>query len=329
MPGYRHSPLEIRDTVRDTLAGAGVSEVVTHALVAPHSVEQFPPPVDDRLAAEPEQRAGGLPVHVTNPLSSQHSVLRQSLLGSLLDVVSTNLRHDREDVAIFEVGKGYGTGDGPAAPTREWWRLGIALTGAAEPPAWNRPVRPYDLDDLKGLVELLCHRLGLPAPGYEPLVDDPNLHPGRSARVTAGAGLSGRLGELHPRAVAALDLRADRVILAELAIAGLAAGRLKDARGATPSRFPAVQRDLAVVVDEGRPAAMAAASIRTHAGSLLQALDLFDIYRGRPLDDAEKSLAWRLTFGSDERTLTESEVDDAMAAVAAGLATDVGGRLRS
>ncbi len=62
---------------------------------------------------------------------------------------------------------------------------------------------------------------------------------------------------------------------------------------------------------------------------LLQALDLFDIYRGRPLADAEKSLAWRLTFGSDERTLTESEVDDAMAAVAAGLATDVGGRLRS
>jgi phenylalanyl-tRNA synthetase beta chain len=329
MPGYRHSPLERRDAVRETLAGAGLSEVVTHALVAPRSVELFPSPVDDRLAGEPAQRAGGAPVHVTNPLSSQHSVLRQSLLGSLIDVVSTNLRHDRDDVAIFEVGKGYGTGDGPAMPAREWWRLGFALTGSAETPAWNRPARPFDLDDAKGLVELLCRRLGLPAPGYAPLTGDPNFHPGRSARVTAGDALSGRLGELHPRTSAILDLRADRVVLAELAIAGLAAGRLTDARGATPSRYPAVQRDLAVIVDERRPAASVAASIRGHGGALLRALELFDIYRGRPLAEAEKSLAWRLTFASDDRTLTESEVDEAMAGVGAGLAADVDGRVRS
>jgi phenylalanyl-tRNA synthetase beta chain len=329
MPGYRHSPLEIRDAVRETLAGAGVSEVVTLALTSPQRVDQFPPPVDDRVAAEPEQTAGGAAVHVTNPLSSQHSVLRQSLLGSLLEVVSTNLRHDRDDVAIFEIGKGYGTGEGTGHPSREWWRLGIALTGPAETPAWNRPARSYDLDDAKGLVELICRRLGLAAPSYEPLATDSNLHPGRSARVTADGALSGRVGELHPGTIAAMDLRAERVVVAELAIAGLAAGRLSDGRGATPSRFPAVQRDLAVVVAESRPAAEAAASIWANAGALLQALDLFDIYRGRPLKDSEKSLAWRLTFGSDERTLTESEIDEAIAAVSAGLAADVAGRLRS
>ena len=76
-------------------------------------VERFPAHDDGALEDEPEQRAGGRPVGVTNPLSSQHSVLRQSLVGSLLEVVSTNLRHGRDDVAIFEVGKGYGaTGDG-------------------------------------------------------------------------------------------------------------------------------------------------------------------------------------------------------------------------
>ena len=329
MPRYRHSPLEIRDAVREIVAGAGLSEVVTLALVAPQRVEQFRPTLDDRLAGEPEQTAGGAPVHVRNPLSSQHSVLRQSLLGSLLDVISTNLRHDRDDVAIFEVGKGYGTGEGTGRPTREWWRLAYALTGPAEPPAWNRPARPYDLDDAKGLVELICRGLSLASPEYAPLTTDPNLHPGRSARVSAGGALSGRLGELHPRTIAALDLRVERVIVAELAIAGLAAGRLTDARGATPSRFPTVQRDLAVVVDDPLPAARVAASIRDRGGTLLQALELFDIYRGRPLGDGEKSLAWRLTFASAERTLTESEIDDAMAAVATGLAADVDGRLRT
>jgi phenylalanyl-tRNA synthetase beta chain len=90
-----------------------------------------------------------------------------------------------------------------------------------------------------------------------------------------------------------------------------------------------VQRDLAVVVAETRPAADVAAAIRTHGGSLLRALELFDIYRGASLGENHKSLAWRLTIGSDERTLTEAEIDEAMAAVTTGLAADVDGRLRS
>src|SRR4029450_9765223 len=117
----------------------------------------------------------GRPITVTNPLSSQHSMLRQSLVGSLLEVVSTNLRVGREDVAIFEVGKGYGaTGD---PPTHEWWRLGLALTRPSLAPGWDRPGRPYDFSDAVGLIELLCRRLGFVAPSREPITDDPNLHP--------------------------------------------------------------------------------------------------------------------------------------------------------
>ena len=189
MPPYRHSPLRLRDTVRETLAGAGLSEAVTFALVSPAMVERFRP-VDD-IAVPGEGDAGGRPVTVTNPLSSQHSVMRQSLLGSLLEVIETNVRQGRQDVAIFEIGKGYGaTEDGDS--THEWWRLGIALTGAAEVPAWNRPARPYDLDDAKGIIELIAARLGLQPPEYAPLTDDPRLHPGRAARVQAGDELAGR-----------------------------------------------------------------------------------------------------------------------------------------
>ncbi len=98
MPPFRHDPLELRNAVRETLAGAGVTEVVTSALVSPQHAERFGVVDDGPVEGEPEQRAVGRAVTVTNPLSSQHAVLRQSLLGSLLEVVSTNLRYDREEI---------------------------------------------------------------------------------------------------------------------------------------------------------------------------------------------------------------------------------------
>ncbi|HEY4634223.1 MAG TPA: hypothetical protein VIH00_09925, partial [Candidatus Limnocylindrales bacterium] len=201
-------------------------------------------------------------------------------------------------------------------------------TGPAEVPSWNRPARPYDLDDAKGLVELLAHGLGRPAPRYAPLGADPVLHPGRAARVV-GDDVRGRVGELHPSLIDALELRADRVIVGELAIAGLSGGTPAVPRGATPPRHPAVERDIAVVVAESRPAAEVEAAIRRHAGQLLARVRLFDIYRGRPLAEDEKSLAYRLEFQAPDRTLTESEVDAAIAAITAGLATDVDGHLRT
>jgi phenylalanyl-tRNA synthetase beta chain len=327
MPPYRDDPLAVRTAVRETLVGAGLSEVVTMALVAPRTVERFAAHDDGAPDDEPEQRPAGRPIVVTNPLSSQHSVLRQSLTGSLLEVVSVNLRQGRDDIAIFEVGKGYGAPGDP--PTHEWWRLGFTLTGPSQPPAPDRPGRPYDLDDAKGIVELLCRRLRFGAPAFTPLTDDPNLHPGRAAHVRAGGKLMGRLGELHPEIVAALDLRAERIYVAELAIAGLAGGRPPEFRVEAPSRFTSVERDVAVVVPLEVPAATIEAAIRRHGGSLLRDVTLFDVYRGRPLEEGDKSLAYRLTLRDDERTLTDAELDAVVAAVVAGLTSDIGARFRT
>ena len=326
MAPYRHSPLRLRHTVRELLAGAGLTEAVTFALVSPAMVERFGPSDDAPVGGEGQ--AGGRPVTVTNPLSSQHSVMRQSLIGSLLEVVSTNLRQGRTDVAIFEIGKGYGATD-EGDSTHEWWRLGIALTGAAEIPAWNRRSRPYDLDDAKGVIELLGRGLGLPAPAYVALTDDPRFHPGRAARVTVGRELAGRVGSLHPALLESLELRATDVVVAELAIAGLSGGQPSVPRSTTPSRHPAVERDLAVIVAEARVAAEVEAAIRRHGGPLLRSVALFDIYRGRPLNEQDKSLAFRVAFQADDRTLTESDVDAAIAEVTRGLLVDVNGRLRT
>ena len=258
MPAFRASPLAIRDRIRETLAGAGLSETVSHALVAPAAAERF------AWTTELPAVAGSAPplgrrITVSNPLSADHSVLRPALVGSLVDIAATNIRHGRDDVAIFEIGKGYGR-DGEE--TREWWRLGLALTGAHEPAAWNRPRRAADIDDAKGLIELIGRRLGFGAVRYTALPSEPLLHPGRAARVlaegSAGAGggvvLSGVIGELHPTLAESVDLRGARLIVAELDIAGLGGGRLADVRVAALSRHPAAERDLAIVVAGDVPA---------------------------------------------------------------------------
>jgi phenylalanyl-tRNA synthetase beta chain len=328
-PAYRPSPVSVRNGIRETLAGAGLTEVVTHALVSPEDEARLRWPGDEGLEIPPPAQAQGAPIVVTNPLSSQHSVLRQHVVGSLLDVLTLNERQGRDDVAVFEIGKGYGrVGDEPL----EWTRLAFLITGDAAPAAWNRPARPYDLDDAKGIVELLAERLHLPAPAYIPDMRGYPFHPGRAltAETRSDTGMiSGRVAELHPDTLEEWELRSQRVIVAELAVSGLDAAAAIAVHVEPIGRFPVVERDLAVIVDEARPAAEVESVFWAHAGELLREARLFDLYRGAPLADTQKSLAYRLVFGTNERTLTEAEVDSAVAAVRAGLASDLGAHIRT
>ena len=316
MPGHRPNPLAVRDLVRETLVGAGLFEVATPALVSPALLETFPFRTGDP----------GEPIVVTNPLSRDHSVLRQNLVGSLLEIVSSNLRHGRDGVAIFEVGKGYARdGDRPL----EWLRLGIGLAGMAEEAAWNRPARPADLDDAKGLVELIAERLGFGRPRYRAARDVPILHPGRAAWIDLGESLGGVVGELHPALARRLELRVDRVVVAELAIAGLEEGTVRPVRVSLPPRVPPSERDLAVVVPAVTAAASVEDAIRAGGGDLLHDVRLFDVYVGPPLAEGERSLAYRLVFQAADRTLTEAEVDEAVAAIIERVGRDAGGRIRA
>ena len=208
----------------------------------------------------------------------------------------------------------------------------MVLTGAVEPVAWNRAARQYDLDDAKGLLELLFRRLGLAEPSYVADARGFPFHPGRALvarRESGGEAVAGRVAELHPDAVAAWDLRAQRVIVAEIAVAGLDSGALARVHVEPIPHFPEVERDLAVIVAQDRTAAEVEATIEGHGGLLLRRLRLFDVYRGAPLDAGQMSLAYRLVLGASDRTLTEAEVDAAIEAVRGGLEADLGAHLRS
>ena len=335
MPSYRHPPLEVRDAIRNVLAGAGLTEVVTHALVSPQIADKF------RWEAAMPLVDGGIPdggriVSVTNPLSVDHSVLRPALVGSIVQTVSTNIRHGTDDVTIFEIGKGYGydaAGGESGQAVREWWRLAFAGTGAAEPASWDRPTRPYDLGDAKGAIELIARRLRIINVEFAALGGEPLLHPRRAASVRGERdgrlALAGWVGELHPSIAEEWELRGARVLVAELDIAGLGGGRPPAVTAAAPSRHPAAERDVAVVVAEDRPAGELKATIRTSGGPLLQSTRLFDVYRGAPLEQGEKSLAFRLTFRAPDRTLAEAEVDAAVDAITRAIGSAVGGRIRT
>jgi phenylalanyl-tRNA synthetase beta chain len=298
---------------------------VTHALVAPDAASRLAWPDAENLQV-PQPEAGAT-ISVTNPLSGQHSVLRRHVVGSLLDVLALNERQGRSDVAIFEIGKGYGSLDGKPV---EWTRLALLISGVAEPAAWNRVTRMYDLDDAKGLVELLSTRLGVEFPGYGQDGRGYPFHPGRALSFVTRTGdttIGGRVAELHPDVLEKWELRSQRVIVAELAISALDGGRPLRIHVEPIPRFPEVERDLAVIVSEELTAERVEGTIRDHAGPLLRALRLFDVYRGAPLAATEKSMAYRLVFGLD-RTLNEAEVDEAVAGVRGGLERALGAHLR-
>ena len=166
-------------------------------------------------------------------------------------------------------------------------------------------------------------------PAYAPLTDDPRLHPGRAARVQAGDELAGRVGEVHPAVIEALDLRTPRILVAELAIAGLSGGQPSVPKATTPPRHPAVERDLAVIVAADAAAADVEASIRRHGGPLLRSAALFDIYRGRPLAEGEKCLAYRLAVPGRRPDAGRIRGRGGGGDGHRGLASDVGGRLRA
>jgi phenylalanyl-tRNA synthetase beta chain len=327
MPHFRPDPLEVRGALRQALAGAGLSEVVTPALVPEGLAARLGWPIEAANGVSGADAVAGALVRARNPLSERHAVLRSGLVGSLMDVLAFNERHGQRDAAIFEIGKGYARGtDGSPA---EWWRLGFLLAGDAIAPTWSLPGRSWDVEDAKAIAALAARVIGAGVPVFRVHAAGEPLHPGRAARVEAPGELHGLVGELHPATLAAWDLRAERVLVGELSIAGLAAGGRAGVRAGPPGRHAGAERDVALVVAEDIPAGAVAATLREAGGDLLRSLVLFDVYRGAPLAEAEKSLAWRLTIRADERALEEREVEALVDRLVADVAAAYGGRLRA
>ncbi|MBS0315788.1 MAG: phenylalanine--tRNA ligase subunit beta [Proteobacteria bacterium] len=282
---------------------------------------------------ERELAGNAQPIRVLNPIASQMSVMRSSLLGSLLQVLKFNLDRRAERVRVFEVGRVFRRdasvqgGDSVVGGVDQPMRVAGLAYGNVDRLQWGLAERKVDFFDAKGDLEaLLAPRLAQ----FEP-AEHPALHPGRSAKVMLHGEAIGFVGELHPRWRQGWDLM-EAPVLFELALDPVLS---KDVPSFRPvARQQAVARDIAVIVPEQVTHAALLAAIHAAAdASLLQDATLFDLYRPKQATNAlaanEKSLAVRLSLCSDQATLTDEQIDSQVQTIVDALSRRLGARLRA
>jgi phenylalanyl-tRNA synthetase beta chain len=279
--------LQLEDRLRTHLVGAGLLEARTPAF-APES-------------------EGDVPLLL--PLSAAEGRLRRALVPGLLHRADYNFTRGQRHIRLFEIGTAFAAGAAGAAPG-ETRRLALVLSGARRPPHWSGPVEPLDLWDLKTLLAELAGELGL---GLEPGTPDVAwLEPESAFLLRQPDGyVAGWGGAVRGAAVDA-PAWAERVFACEVVL--VAAARKRHQVQPLPSH-PVIERDLALLVPEDISAEEVAQAVRSAAGPLLEATEPFDLYRGPGVPPGIRSLALRLRFRADDRTLTDAEADAATARV--------------
>lgn len=320
MHGYEHVPalppqfalnmlpaeesrLRVAD-LRNILVAADYHEAVTYSFV------------DE--AWERNLQGNATPIRLRNPIASNMSVMRSSMWGGLLDALLYNLNRRQERVRLFEIGACFAAAE---AAFTEVTRVAGLCYGSVTPEQWGEGAREVDFYDIKTDVETLTRgRVHYEADQH------PALHPGQSARVMLDGRCIGWLGGLHPQWQQHYQLPRG-VMLYELEVASLLPHGLPAFAGV--GKFPPVRRDLALVVDETVSAQALLDTMKQARAAVISEIGLFDQYRGKGVRDGQKSLAFRVVMQDTQKTLTDEEVDAAMAKLVAAAAQKYGAELRS
>lgn len=296
------------ERLRGLLVERGYQEAITYSFVAPEL---------QRLL-DPE----AAPLALANPISAEMAVMRTTLWAGLVQALINNVNRQQERVRLFETGLRFVP---EAAGLRQERTVAGLIYGAVVPEQWGEALRKADFFDAKGDVEALLALAGVADDVRIVAAGHPALHPGQSARVELGGETVGWLGALHPSVADNLGLLAG-VYLFEISLPALERGRIPLFHEL--SKFPVIRRDIAVVVDQSLPVERIVEVARRVAPEELQELKLFDLYMGKGIDSGRKSVALGLTLQSNSRTLTDTEVDAAIAKIVTALRGEFGATLR-
>ena len=296
------------DRIKDLLVDRDYQEVVTYSFISPELAEMLTPEAE--------------PIRLANPISKEMSVMRASLWPGLLSTLQYNLARQQDRVRLFETGQIF-LAEGEDIRQPEMF-AGL-IYGDKLPEKWNSAPGKVDYYDLKGDVEAVLGRVDDPH-SFEFLpATDSALHPGQSAIILRNGEEIGRLGMLHPALQSKMDIPGN-VFLFQIRLQGLEEGHIPAYEAV--SRYPAIRRDLAVLVDRDLTWAQVESVARKAAPEIVRDIRIFDVYTGDNIDSSLKSLALSLILQDYSHTLTDEETDRAVEAVLEALGTELSAKLR-
>ncbi len=318
MQGRQSKLATLIDKTGDFLCAAGLNEIIGYSFTNPGQIDKL-------NLAEGDALKQAIPV--LNPITDEFSVMRTTLLTSVLGVMQHNVAHRNEDVAIFEIGRTYQAKKLPldGFPVEETC-LVAAVTGKRWVNDWNQGKEDMDFYDIKGLTEELFDKLNIS--GYQIAAGTaPYLHPGKSAAVAYRGENIGLIGEVHPQVAAAFDLAKPAYVLV-LKLSPLIEDAGKIAKYQRLPRYPEIFRDLSMLAPVAVSNQDIEEAIRGSAGKLLRSVRLFDLYTGKQVEAGMKSMAYALSFQAEDRTLTDEDVDKAIKCIVATLEEKLAIKLR-
>jgi phenylalanyl-tRNA synthetase beta chain len=291
----RRQRLEKR--LKNLLADQGFNEVINFSFIAPDAFDKI------MLDAEDPRR---VTVRLRNPLVEEQSVMRTTLLPSLLETASQNISYRELDQRIFELRRIYLPKEGQELPAEPLYLAGL-LTGKREAEGWNQGIYPVDFFDAKGVVENIFNAFQLADISYSADKPEKFFHPGKACNIFLGDEPVGSLGEMHPDVQERFGLE-QNVYYFEINIEHLVAYCPDITSVSPPSRFPDTIRDIAMLIADEVPFMTVRDCVKALKIKEIEEVGIFDLYRGEHIPPGQKSIAIRLRYRSHDRTLTDEEV---------------------
>lgn len=318
MQGTQSAKQTFIDKVKTSLSSQGLYETISFALTNEETFNKLNIPQDSPLRKA---------VPIMNPLSDEYPLVRTTLLSSIFDNLARNLARKNDDVALFEVGSVFFPKALPVTELPdEVVKIAGAITGRRNAQGWNQTNDMVDFYDAKGIIEELFANLRVTRYTVEAGTHYA-MHPGKTALFKKGRDVIATVGEVHPAVLSAYGITKP-VYIFELDATTVMKYMAKDLKYKALPKYPATSRDLAMLVDVDVNAADIEKAMTKAAGQNLTQITLFDVYTGKQVEEGKKSLAFSLTFQSNDKTLTDAEIDPAIEKIVAKLQKDFNANLR-
>lgn len=318
MQGTQSAKQTFIDKVKASLSSQELYETISFALTNEETFNKLNIPQDSPLRKA---------VPIMNPLSDEYPLVRTTLLSSIFDNLARNLARKNDDVALFEVGSVFFPKALPVTELPdEVVKIAGAITGRRNAQGWNQTNDMVDFYDAKGIIEELLANLRVTRYTVEAGTHYA-MHPGKTALFKKGRDVIATVGEVHPAVLSAYGITKP-VYIFELDATTVMKYMAKDLKYKALPKYPATSRDLAMLVDVDVNAADIEKAMTKAAGQNLTQITLFDVYTGKQVEEGKKSLAFSLTFQSNDKTLTDAEIDPAIEKIVAKLQKDFNANLR-